>query len=115
MSTHVYTLGGDAEAERQRIVMACHDAGQGPIVADLSGSTLTLIFIPDLGPAKSAALDSLVRAAKSVVGLTSAERDALETDIATLRAYYQNASPTNAQSVAAIKSIIAVLRAAFRD
>lgn len=115
MSTHVYTLGGDAEAERERIVMACHDAGQGPIVADLSGSTLTLVFIPDLSPAKATALDSLVRAAKSVLGLSPAERDALEDDIAGLRTYYGLASPTNAQSVAAIKAIIRVLRAALRD
>lgn len=115
MSTHAFTLGDDSGDEAQRIVIACHEAGRAPIGVELSGTTLTLTFTPDLTAGEQTALAELVRAAKSVLGLSRQERNALEDDIAGLRTYYGLASPTNAQSIAAIKAIIRVLRAVLRD
>lgn len=115
MSVHAFTLGDDSDGEALRIVLACHAAQRGPAGVDLTGTTLTLTFTPDLTAAETTALTELVRAAKSVLGLSRAERNALESDVTTLRSYLQVATPTLAQTAAATKAIIRVLRAVLRD
>ena len=115
MSTHAFTLGADASAATARIVMACHDAGRAPVAATLSGTNLTLEFSPDLGAAAVARLEEIVRAARSSLGLSPDERNALETEIVGLRTYLGVATPTAAQTALATKAIIRVLRAVLRD
>lgn len=67
---------------------------------------------PPLSAAEQAILDDLKAMARlRITGLTLAEYQALKPTLAGLATYRDLASPTNAQSVAAIKGIIDVLRA----
>jgi hypothetical protein len=70
---------------------------------------------PDLNPQEAARFDELVADARARIRFTPAEMDALRPDIAGLRTYLALDPPTAAQTVAATKAIIRVLRAIFRD
>lgn len=78
-------------------------------------ASYTFTWTPDLSTQDQSTLASLVKLAIGSTLLTKAERDFLEPDFNTLRAYANAASPTNAQTIAAVKSIIDVLRAFVRD
>lgn len=68
-----------------------------------------LTITPDLNAAQTAALEDFVISAKSGVrGLKAA-------DVQLLRDFLPLASPTNAQTVAAIKALIRTLRAVVND
>lgn len=74
-----------------------------------------LTFDPDLTAQEVATLDRLRIVARASLRLTPGEFEAIAAEAPTLRAYLTLNSPTNAQSVAAIKGIIRVLRAILRD
>ena len=100
------------------IARACTVAGvRAPTSYEGGLGTLpcVLTWVPDLTPSEQATVDSIVQLSIGSVLVTPAERTAIDPDIVLLRAYFLNASPTNAQSVAAIKSIIRMLRAILRD
>lgn len=105
----------------QGVLAACALASVSPPMGSVlaSGSavqaTATLTWTPDLSPADLATVQSIVKLAVGSTLLTKAERDNLEPDFTTLRAYANAASPTNAQTIAAVKSVIDVLRAFVRD
>lgn len=111
MSTYTASLSADTADEVIGRIVArlIRDFGGLPQSIAWDGATLTLDH-----PAVIANFADIVRAAKGGL-LTPAERNALEDEIDGLRTYFGLASPTNAQSVAAIKAIIAVLRAVLRD
>lgn len=97
-----------------RVQQMCRDyLGREPGVI-LDGETLTAVFTPDLSQAEAATLTAIVRV--SGIGVvTPAEYAAVTDDVAALRTFLRIASPTNAQAVAAIKSLIRVLGAIVRD
>jgi hypothetical protein len=79
-------------------------------------ATRTLVYTPDLTAAEQATFDRLLAVARShVAGISPAEWQALEPDIAGLRTYLGTATPTAAQTTSATKAIIRVLRALLRD
>lgn len=87
--------------------------GREPSVTD-DGTTVTVVFTPDLTPAQVQTLAAIVRI--SGIGVvTPAEYAAVSGDVANLKTYLGLTSPTNAQSVAAIKSLIRVLGVIVRD
>jgi hypothetical protein len=96
------------------IIAACGVAGL-PTPTRTSTLAGLIEWTPDLSAADLATLASLQKLAIGATLLTKAERDFLEGDINTLRLYDNAASPTNAQTVAAVKAIIHVLRAFVRD
>lgn len=86
------------------------------IVGDPGASEKTLVWEPDLTPEQVQVGQRILRLLHSAVRVTPAEWQALEPDIATLRAYRtRSGNPTNAQVVAALDSVIDVLRVIFRD
>lgn len=78
------------------------------------GLSLTLSFTPDLSPEEELRLGRIMRV-EGLTRVTPAEWADLEPDIDGLRTYHGLASPTNAQTVSAVKAIIRVLRALIRD
>ena len=102
----------------QNILRACEVAGLPGPTAFSSGfgtQNCVLTWTPDLSAQDQATLQSIVKLATGATLITPAERTALEPDFVTLRAYANAASPTNAQSVAAIKSLINFVRAIVND
>lgn len=77
---------------------------------DVAGAT-TARFEPDLSAAEQALYARLLRLHRSRLGLTPAEYDALAPDLNGLRNFVALASPTAAQTAAATKALIRVLRA----
>lgn len=110
--------GDTADSERwQRLTrvqgLCVQYLGREPSVTD-DGTTLTVVFTPDLTPDEAATLARIVHI--SGIGVvTPAEYAAIEDDIAGLKAFLGVTSPTNAQSVAAIKALVRVLGAIVRD
>ena len=78
-------------------------------------STVTFHFNVDLTPTEATAFSDLVLMARFAVTLTLAEWQSVKADAASLKAFLGLSSPTNAQSVAAIKSIIRVLGVIVRS
>lgn len=78
------------------------------------GTTLSLVFAPDLTAGEAAILARLIRLT-GMLRITPAEWQAIEPDLVTGRNYVQNASPTNVQTVAAVKSLWRVIGALLRD
>ena len=87
--------------------------GRVPTEED-DGVNLTLTFTPDLDPGEEDTLRRVMRVGM-LMRITPAEWAAIEGDISGLRTYDGLSSPTNAQSVAAIKALIHVMRALMRD
>lgn len=85
-----------------------------PDVTGLPASALE--FNPDLSAGDQAKVADIVTMAKFGIGsnLTLAEFQAIKPDLATARAFLGIASPTAAQSNAALKSTIRVLGALLR-
>jgi hypothetical protein len=77
---------------------------------------VSFVFVPALSPAEQTLFDRIRRLARSAVtGITPAEWEALEPDIAGLVTYQGLASPTLAQTVLAVKAQSRILRAMLRD
>lgn len=74
-------------------------------------------FVPALTPAEQATFDDLQTMAKFGLSasLTVAEFQAIKSDLATAKAFVGIASPTAAQSNAALKSTIRVIGALLRS
>jgi hypothetical protein len=83
---------------------------------DAASDTSTLVFTPDLTAAEAAAFDDLVAVHRArEVSITLAEYRAIKADIATARAYVGLASPTAAQTAAALKSLTRIVGALLRS
>lgn len=78
------------------------------------GTTLSLVFTPDLTAGEAATLARLL-AISGLVRVTPAEWATIEPDIANARAYLNVATPTLAQTAGMVKSLIRVLRVLLRD
>lgn len=73
-------------------------------------------FVPPLSAAEQVVFDRIMRVYRSAVpGITPAEWEALEPDIAGLQTYQNLASPTLAQTVLAVKAQSRILRALLRN
>ena len=82
-------------------------------IHDDASGTVTVTFEPPLSPAIDATVLRYIKAGDANISVS--KYAAIESDIATLRSFIPNQSPTNAQSVAAIKSIIRVLATLIND
>jgi hypothetical protein len=80
-----------------------------------NGTPLALEFTPDLSAAEVATLADILTAAARPVPLQPSDEAIIKAEAPTLRAYMQANSPTNAQTVAALKSLIRVVRALVKD
>jgi hypothetical protein len=77
---------------------------------DASGNT-TLTITPDV----PVAADDIVAVMKANTPIDPTRYVAVKTDLSTLRTYVGLANPTTAQTTAAVKSLIRVLRAVLAD
>lgn len=113
----VHTFPGRNSIPERRLADLDRLCGQylqrSPSIED-DGNTLTLTFTPDLTAGEETILARIMRV-EGLMRITPAEWSIIEPDIDGLRTYMDISSPTNAQSVAAIKAIIRVLRALMRD
>jgi hypothetical protein len=91
-------------------VRECEEALRRPVLS-WDGTATVADFYPDLSPAEQDTYTALLRLQRSRLGLTPAEFGALAPDISGLRTYHGLASPTAAQTAAATKALIRVLRA----
>lgn len=98
------------------VVAACDAAGlpRPDVVGAPGADPRTLSWTPDLSAAQLATAQDVVAAAQANLSITRAEWVALKPDVAALRTYVGIASPTAAQTAAATKAIIRVLRAVLR-
>ena len=81
----------------------------------LENGELVMIFEPPLTPAEQVRVERFRGLLRSAVRLTPDEWDTLAPEIDGLRTYHGLATPTQAQTVLAVKAIIRVLRALLRD
>jgi hypothetical protein len=78
--------------------------------------TITYRYTPDLTAAEATTFDRLVSLARQrSVTITPAEWNTIQPDVATVRQYVGLASPTAAQTAAALKSLIRVVGALLRQ
>jgi hypothetical protein len=104
----------NVESERaDDLIRACQRLGlRLPENQGAPGSSQrTLVWTPDL----SAAEQILLRNAGSAVSLTDAERNAIQSDIDGLVTFAGIATPTLAQTAAAVKAQSRILRAILRS
>lgn len=104
-------------ATLHRLVALCAEFLRPPAQAyyDDVADQVVVTFSPALTPGEQTTLDNLRRLAGAALTISPAERAAIEDEIDGLRTYFGLATPTNAQSVAALKAIIVILRAVLRD
>lgn len=117
MSTHLLPVEVvlDGPVNLNAIVRACQrHIGRTPLVVE-TAPPFTLTFTPDLSATEIDTLARIVAVLTSPLFSAPDDYAAIMAQVPTLRAYFLEPSPTNAQSVAAIKSIIIVLRALIRD
>lgn len=79
------------------------------------GASVVYTFIPDLTAAEATTFGDLVTLHRFSVEMSLAEWQQVKPDAAALKQYLGLSSPTNAQSVAAIRSIIRVLGVIVRS
>ena len=86
------------------------------ILTDSVTGIPTIVFVPALSGAEQPTFDRIVNLARSLIeGITIAEWQAIEPDIAGLVTYQGLASPTLAQTVLAVKAQSRILRALLRN
>lgn len=124
MSTHPVTIVDNLAQGITGLRDEVTAAIRAPDSVTLNGTDVVYAFTPDLTGPEQAALVALVRARRSRVPLTRAERDALEPALADLRAFRTQSAAefsalTAAQRDAALRTalfgVIDVLRALLRD
>ena len=85
------------------------------VTGDPVTGAITFHFTPDLSTSEAATFAELDALARSGLAIDPADWPAVRDELPTLRAFMQASSPTAAQSVAAVKSIVRVLRAILKD
>lgn len=108
MSTHV-------TAPREPLRLLCVEYLREPDHSTVTGGVVSWVFLPDLSAEEETRFARLHQLAASDVRITLDECEALLPTLVGLRDYHALASPTGAQTVAAVKGIIRVLRALLRD
>jgi hypothetical protein len=96
--------------DRDAFVRLCETTLRRPALVIEDGQVVA-IFLPELTAAEQDVYDDLLRLHRSRLGLTPSEFLGLKDDLAGLRTYHGLASPTAAQTAAATKALIRVLRA----
>jgi hypothetical protein len=89
------------------------------MVADAAGNVETTVilatFVPPLTPAEQVTFDDLVTMSRFGVQMTLAEWQAIKADAAALKAYNGVATPTLAQTAAAVKAQSRILATIIRS
>ena len=99
-------------AERVRLLCIQY-LGREPVVTD-DGTTLSVVFTPDLTAAQATTLARIVKISGFGV-ITPDELGAVEASVTTVKAYLNIASPTNAQTANALKALIRIVGVVLRD
>lgn len=102
------------DATARRLAALCTEALRPPLSTETDAATgaPVLVFEPPLSAAEQAVYDDLARMVRlRVTGLTLAEYQVLKPTLQGLATYRDATSPTAAQTAAAVKGIIDVLRA----
>lgn len=105
MSDHPVTGATDPIGGLPGLLAAVSASIRPPDSTALAGTTVTYHFNVDLTAAQATAFADLVLMARFAVVLTLAEWQQVKPDAANLKAYVGIASPTLAQTAAAVKSI----------
>lgn len=101
----------DRAFEIQRLALA-HLGREAVVIGD--GTTLSLVFTPDLTAPEVTTLRALIRIS-GLMRITPAEMTALEPDIDGLVTFQGVTTPTLAQTVSAVKAQSRIWRALLRD
>ena len=108
----------NADAYAMRVVALCRIYLRDPngfATDDITNDPI-ITFVPPLTSVEQTTYNRLLNLAKSLVdGITFAEWQAIEPDIAGLVTYQGLASPTLAQTVLAVKAQSRILRALLRN
>ncbi|SRR6266542_3152812 len=105
---------GIGETTLSMIVRACYRYLRPAAVVG-EGAPYSLSFTPDLTPTEAELLQRILGVVLWRSTLAPDDYVAIRAEVPGLRAYYLNATPTNAESVAALKSVIRILRAILHD
>ena len=114
MSTHA--IGSTVNLDSLRELLTKHlRAPSGIVHGNGTGARPTALeFTPDLDSTEAANLDRIFGlASRGQMG--PAEEQAIRDERATLVAYLNNASPTAAQTVTALKALIRAFRASIKE
>lgn len=121
MSLHPVTIPASSRGDQMEGILGLLSAVIAnirlPSDRTLSGNVVTYVFTPDLTANQTTAFNDLVLlyGFGLASNLTLAEFQAIKPDLATAKAYVSIASPTAAQTSAALKSTIRVLGALLRS
>lgn len=113
MSVHALPAGVGPDDLHILIPLCRRSLGQTPAITGTGPFTAT--FGTDLTTAQEDTFRRIVATITSPLFSAPDDYAVITQEAPNLRAYYQNAAPTNAESVAALKSVIRVLRALVRD
>jgi hypothetical protein len=109
-------LPADARASRLAALCRLYLRDPNGFATDAATGDPVIIFSPPLSLAEQTTFDRIVNLSKSLVeGITVAEWQAIEPDIAGLATYQGLANPTLAQTVLAVKAQSRILRALIRN
>ena len=101
----------------ERLLALCATYLRSPAEAAREAETGAPLFVfdPPLSAAEQATFDGLASMARFGVTLTLAEWQSIKADAAGLKAYLGVASPTAAQTAAAVKAVVRVLGTIIRS
>lgn len=111
MSIHTFP----ADTPAGLLVEECAARLRTPEQALESDGRVTLTFTPDLSPAEIDLLLAIVARLRAGVTMSPQTFEALLPTLTGLRDYHALPSPTGAQTVAAVKGLIRVVRAMLRE
>lgn len=106
----------DLNAAARRLRDLCDVYLRAPFDMATSNGDPVFTFVPPLSAGEQVVFNRLVNIARSLVdGITAAEWEALEPDIAGLVTYQGIATPTLAQTALAVKAQSRILRALLKN
>ena len=120
MSTHPLPAPANDPADSLRwqhlaaVTALCRAHFREPESVTDDGTTLALVFTPDLTAGQAATLRRII-AITGLMRVTPGEWAGIEGDLDNARAYLNVGSPTLAQTAGMLKSVIRVLRVMLRD
>lgn len=110
MSTHTVPAG-----QAIAVMYGSRQAIRQPETVTSGDPDWTFTFTPDLTAPELVTFNRLVSVARSPIGITPAEWQAIQPDIDGLQTFQGIATPTLVQTVAAVKAQSRILRALLRS
>ncbi len=115
MSIHLIPALADTDKLHRQVHRSLR-APSGAIHANGTQQPPTALeWTPDLSAAEQATLADVVTAANAAIELDTTDFAKIQAEIATLKSYVTNPSPTTVQTTAALKALIRVVLAFVRQ